>query len=111
MLSMIDVRLSYIGKILEIWPIDGADFIESATVVCGEGGKWRGVVKKGAFKEGDICTVYLPDAIVCASEELMFLKDSGWRVRMRRFRGTPSEVVITDITTAAAAGSTRWSSG
>jgi len=101
---MSELGLAYIGKILFIEPILNAEFIECATVVCGRGGKWRGVVKKGDFKDGDICTVYLPDAIVVACEEMMFLKDSGWRVRMRRFLGAPSEVVITPITTAASLG-------
>lgn len=88
--------LAYVGKIVELEPIENADFIVSATVVCGEGGKWKGVVQKGAFNAGDLCMVYLPDALVKPSEKLKFLEKSGWRVRMQRFRGAPSEVVITD---------------
>jgi RNA ligase (TIGR02306 family) len=39
--------------------------------------------------------VYLPDALVPEEDErLQFLKASNWRVKMRRFRGAPSEVVI-----------------
>lgn len=32
-------KLVYVGKIIAIEPIEGADFISSATVVCGAGGK------------------------------------------------------------------------
>ncbi len=35
--------LVYVGKIINIEPIPTADFIVSATVVCGEGGKWKGI--------------------------------------------------------------------
>jgi RNA ligase (TIGR02306 family) len=87
--------LVFIGKIVCLEPIENADFILSATVVCGEGGRWKGVVKKGSFNTGDLCVVYLPDAILQPSEELKFMEKSGWRVRMQRFRGSPSEVVIT----------------
>jgi RNA ligase (TIGR02306 family) len=86
--------LVYIGKVIDIQPIQGADFIASATVVCGEGGKWRGIVRKSDFSTGDICTVFLPDALIPEREDMSFMKSSNWRVKMRRFRGAPSEVVI-----------------
>ena len=89
-----DVGLVYVGKIVSLSPIDGADFILLATVVCGSGGKWRGVVKKESFKLDDLCIVYLPDALVPPSEEMKFLESSKWRVMMRNFKGCPSEVVI-----------------
>ncbi len=91
--------LVYLGKILVLEPIPGADFIVSATVVCGTGGKWKGVVQKGRYEVGDLCTVYLPDALVPPNEEMKFLESSGWRVKMKRFRGAPSEVVIMPIPT------------
>lgn len=87
-------KLVYVGKIIAICPIEGADFIESATVVCGEGGKWKGIVKKGQFQLNDWCNVYLPDALIPPNEAMWFMKDTGWRVKMRRFKGAPSEVVI-----------------
>lgn len=89
-----DEGLVYVGKIMALEPIEKADKIMSATVVCGKGGKWKGVVRKNEFNLEDICLVYLPDAIVPESEEMRFLESSNWRVRMRRFRGAPSEVVI-----------------
>lgn len=87
-------KLVYIGKIIDLQPIPGADFIVSATVVCGQGGKWKGVVKKSDFEIGSLCQVYLPDALIPECEEMAFMKSSNWRVKMRRFKGAPSEVVI-----------------
>lgn len=86
--------LVYIGKVVSTDPIDGADFIMCATVVCGDGGRWKGVVKKSEIKVGDLCTVYLPDSLIPCREDMKFMESSGWRVRMRRFKGAPSEVVI-----------------
>lgn len=87
-------RLVYVGKIINIEPIEGADFIASATVVCGEGGKWKGIVRKDQFEVGDWCNVYLPDSLIPPNEAMKFMESSGWRVKMRRFKGAPSEVVI-----------------
>jgi RNA ligase (TIGR02306 family) len=88
--------LVYIGKIIDLQPIQGADFIVSATVICGRGGKWKGIVKKEDFSIGEKCIVFLPDSQLneVNHSHLSFMKDSNWRVKMRRFRGTPSEVLI-----------------
>lgn len=86
--------LVYVGKIVELVPIEGADLIVAATVVCGAGGKWKGVVRKADFSLEDKCLVYLPDALIPESEEMAFMKHTNWRVKMRLFRGSPSEVVI-----------------
>ncbi len=88
--------LVYVGKIISLEPIEGADFIVSATVVCGEGGKWRGVIRKVDFAVGDECVVFLPDSLLNENDHfyMPFMKESGWRVKMRRFKGAPSEVVI-----------------
>ena len=56
--------LCYVGRVQKLSPIDGADRIELAEVVCGDGGKWCGVVGKGQFAEGTLCETYLQDAIV-----------------------------------------------
>lgn len=89
--------LVYVGKIIDLQPIEGADFIVSATVVCGEGGKWRGVAKKSDFQVGSYCVVYLPDSLIPESQDMQFMKSSNWRVKMRRFKGAPSEVLIMPI--------------
>ena len=89
-----DEGLAYVGKIITIEAIPNADFINSATVVCGKGGKWKGIIRKGDFKILDKCIVYLPDSIIPEREDMKFMEATHWRVKMRRFRGAPSEVVI-----------------
>lgn len=87
--------LVYVGKIINLEPIPGADFIVSATVICGEGGKWKGIVRKSDFSNiGELAYVFLPDALLPESDLYPFMKDSGWRVKMRRFKGAASEVLI-----------------
>lgn len=89
--------LVYVGKIIDMQSIEGADFIVSATVDCAEGGKWKGIVRKADFSLGDICIVFLPDSLLDPEihSYMPFMKDSNWRVKMRRFKGAPSEVLIT----------------
>lgn len=90
-----DINLVFLGLVEKLDPILNADLIVSATVDCGRGGRWKGVVREIDFKVGDACLVYLPDAIVPKDAVGMgFMKNSNWRVRMQRFRGAPSEVVI-----------------
>jgi len=99
---MEDKGLVYVGKIIAIEAIPNADQIVSATVVCGTGGKWKGVVRKAELGLGDMCEVYLPDALIPEDDVRMgFMKACGWRVKMCRFRGAPSEVVIMPL-------DTRW---
>lgn len=86
--------LVFVGKIIDMQPIPGADFIISATVVCGEGGKWRGIVRIIDFALGDLCIVFLPDSLIPECDEMAFMKATNWRVKMRRFKGAPSEVVV-----------------
>ncbi len=92
--------LAYIGRIEALRPIEGADRIESAEVVCGEGGRWSGVVKKGQFGLWQPCVAILQDAIVPQELGLDFLASSNYRVKMARFRGAPSECVIIDRSSA-----------
>lgn len=87
--------LVYIGKVVEISSIEDADYLELATVICGPGGKWKGVIKKTHFEVGSKCLVYLPDSLVPANDEQMaFLKAYNFRIKMHRFRGAPSEALI-----------------
>jgi len=73
--------LVYVGKVTELTPIPGADFIEAATVVCGKGGKWRGVVKRVDFEVGDLCIVYLPDSIIPESDYMRFMEKKKDEIR------------------------------
>lgn len=89
--------LVWSGLITALEPIEGADRIVSATVVCGAGGKWHGVVPKDDFTVGSPCLVYLPDSVVPSTPEFAFMQRYHFRVRMQRLRGVPSEVLITKI--------------
>jgi RNA ligase (TIGR02306 family) len=91
---MSERKVAYIGKIIDIQPIKGADFIVSATVVCGEGGKWIGTVRKNEFKVDDMVEVYLQDALLPKTEEFEFMEQHKYRVTMRRFKKVPSECLI-----------------
>ncbi len=97
-------NLVYVGKIIEFTPIENADFIHCATVVCEEGGKWKGIIRKADFALNDLCVVFLPDSQLdpIVHAHMPFMKDSGWRVKMRRFKGSPSEVVIANINSVEA---------
>lgn len=86
--------VAYVGKVVTIEPIPGADRIVRADVVCGKGGKWSGVIGKDAHQVGDVVAVYLQDAIVPQTPEFAFMERHGWRVKMARFKGVPSECVI-----------------
>jgi len=98
------MNASYVGKITEIFPIELADRLESAVVVCGEGGKWQGVVEKGKWQIGDQCVAFLQDAIIPAIPGLEFMDKSKRRVKMARFRGAPSECVIFDLIVSGEVG-------
>ena len=88
-------ELVYIGKVIEITPIEGADRIESVTVVAGKGGKWRGTAIKEYFKIGTPCEVYLHDSLLPVNDErFAFMERYHYRVSMRRFKGVPSEVLL-----------------
>lgn len=98
---MSDTGLAYIGKIISIQDIPEAHSIVSATVVCGSGGKWRGVIKKDDLQVDSECLVFMPDALLPECDELRFMQRHKWRVKMCRFRGAPSEVLIVPLDTVA----------
>jgi len=74
--------LAYLGQVIHVYPIPDADRIESLEVVCGKGGRWRGTAKKAEFAVGELCEVYLQDALLPQTERYAFLEPRGWRVRM-----------------------------
>lgn len=87
------MKLAVIGKIIETIAINGADRIHQAIVVCGDSGKWSGVVGK-EIQKGDLVTVFLQDAVLSPNPRWAFMERHQWRVRMARFKGVPSECVI-----------------
>jgi RNA ligase (TIGR02306 family) len=96
--------LVYVGKIVEIEQIENADRIVLATVVCGEGGKWKGIVQKGQFVVRELCCVYLHDSLLPHTDEFAFAEKWGWRVRLQRLRGVPSECLIMPLFHEASLG-------
>jgi RNA ligase (TIGR02306 family) len=96
--------IAYVGQISEILDIENADFLQTAVVVCGAGGKWTGVVKKGDFSVGEEVEVYLQDAIVPYEERFSFMEKYHYRVRMARLRGARSECLIMKNTVDAQVG-------
>lgn len=89
---------SYIGKVINIYPIPNADSIESLEVICGPGGRWRGIAKKQEFQIGDLCEVYLQDSLLPQIERFSFMERHDWRVKMMRLKGVPSECLIMPLT-------------
>lgn len=96
--DIISSNLAYIAEVVHVYPIPDADRIESLEVVCGPGGRWRGTAPKGQFAVGDVCEVYLQDALLPQSERFAFLEPRNWRIRMVRLRGVPSECLIMPLT-------------
>lgn len=92
-----DSDLAYIGKVVEFFEISEADFIIGVSVDCGYGGFWRGVVRKEDFCVGDRCVCFLPDAVFPKEERYLFMKKHSYRVKMRLFKGFPSEVIILPV--------------
>ena len=90
--------LAYVGKVVDISPIENADKIESLTVVCGKGGKWRAVAQKGTFEIGSVCEVYLQDSILPTIDKFLFLEKHNYRIRMQRLRNAPSEALVMPLT-------------
>jgi len=93
------MTVATIGKIVEIVPIPAADLVEQAVVVCGKEGKWRGVVKKGDFAVGDLCEVYLQDALLPTTDSRFdFMERKHHLVKIQTFRGARSECLIMPLT-------------
>ena len=88
--------LAVMGRVIETGEIEGADRIQQAVVVCGQSGKWSGVVGKD-IAVGDAVTVFLQDAVLPPDNRWAFMEKHHWRVRMARFKGVPSECLILRI--------------
>ena len=94
-------KLSTVRVISNLSSIDGADNIEVATV---DG--WKVVVRKGQFKEGDLCIYFEIDSFLPASDErFSFLEKNfrdwngkrGARVKTIKLRGQISQGVCLPI--------------
>ena len=85
--------LAVIGRIVLVELIDGADRINRADVVCGQYGRWSGVVDKSVLVD-DKVVVFLQDAVLPPNPRWAFMEKNKWRVRMVRFKGVPSECLV-----------------
>lgn len=79
-------KLASIQKIRNLAPIEGADLIETATVL-----GWQLVVKKGEFRVGDFCVYCEIDSILPDKPEFEFLKPRSLRIKTIRLRGQVSQ--------------------
>lgn len=79
-------KLATIQKISKLTPIENADNLEVASVL-----GWKVVVKKGEFKEGDLCIYCEIDSLLPDKPEFEFMRDRKFRVRTIRLRGQVSQ--------------------
>lgn len=96
-------KLASIRMVSSLSPIEGADAIEKATV---DG--WNVVVKKGEYKQGDLCVYFEIDSLLPIREEFEFLRKSsykknadgkdGFRLRTIKLRGQVSQGLLMPLT-------------
>ena len=79
-------KLASIQRILDISPIEGADRIEVCRVL-----GWQCVIGKNDFKVGDLIIFLEVDSVTSQTETFKLLKDSGYRVKTRRFKKQVSQ--------------------
>lgn len=91
-------KLARIERVAKVSPIPDADSIEVATVQ-----SWNVVIKKGEFKEGDLCVYCEIDSFLPVREEFEFLRKSsykkmedkeGFRLRTLKLRGQVSQGLL-----------------
>lgn len=88
-------KLASIQRVAKILPIPDADSIEIAQI-----NSWKVVVKKGEFKEGELCVYFEIDSFLPMEKEFEFLRKSsykkmgdleGFRLKTLRLRGQVSQ--------------------
>jgi hypothetical protein len=67
-------KLSTVQRVAKILPIPDADAIEIAMI-----NSWKVVVKKGEYKEGDLCIYCEIDSFLPIREEFEFLRKSSYK--------------------------------
>jgi RNA ligase (TIGR02306 family) len=89
------MSVAVVGLIEKISEIENADRLQLATVNAGDSGVWEAVVRKGDFDEDELVETYLQDALLPADDPRFdFMEPRGYRVRMARLRGVPSECLV-----------------
>lgn len=87
-------NLASVEKVLKIDPIDGADFIQKATVL-----GWELVIKKGEFNVGDLAAYIQIDTVVPETEQFEFLRERKFRVRTIKLRKQISQGLLVPLPT------------
>jgi hypothetical protein len=91
------MKLASIQKIINIEPIEGADFLEKATVL-----GWQVVVKKGEFKVGEKAIYVQIDTIAPNKPEFEFLRERNFRIRTIKLRKTISQGLLLPLANSRA---------
>lgn len=86
---MSERKLAHIERVIDLQPIQGADRIETATVL-----GWQCVVKKGEVKVGDLVCYIEIDSIVPDIPYFDFMKERNFRVRTIKLRKQISQGLI-----------------
>lgn len=79
-------KLASVQTITDIQPIEGADFIELASIL-----GWRVVVKKGEFKVGDRVIYCEVDSLMPERPEFEFLRPKKFRIKTQKMKGVISQ--------------------
>ena len=79
------MQLATIEKILSARNHPNADLLDLVTVK-----GWQVIVKRGEFKEGDLCVYVQMDTVLEPRPEYKFLESKHYRIKPIRLRGMPS---------------------
>src|ERR1700742_3014242 len=85
-------KLATVERVLKIDPIEGADFIQKATVL-----GWELVIKKGEFSEGSLAGYIQIDTCVPETEQFEFLRERKFRVRTIKLRKQISQGLLVPL--------------
>lgn len=85
-------NLASAERILKIEPIEGADFIQKATVL-----GWELVIKKDEFHVGDLAGYIQIDTVVPEIEQFEFLRERKFRVRTIKLRKQISQGILVPL--------------
>lgn len=86
------MNLASVQRIVNVTPIEGADAIETATVL-----GWEVVIKKGEYQVGDLCCYIQIDTVVPEKPEYEFLRDRKFRVKTIKLRKQISQGLIVPL--------------
>ena len=92
-------KLATIEKIENISPIEGADFIERASIR-----GWQIVIKKGDHKVGELIIYMEIDSLLPERPEFEFLRPRGFRIKTIKLKNQISQGIIFPLSILEEAG-------